>query len=269
MASIRCRNGSLHTHSSVTESKVCWGLIARPTPQPVYAPVILVPLATGAQLDFVDVLKGDRKYASNLSKKDCSTYISDLKSGKIKPMTTTPAAPAVPSDDEFSRASTRKTTKTDMILGLISMVPDGYFAVQREEGEVTRFMRVKRVTSGKMKGCLKVQTQHGPRLENAWAVWPDGHVSILKYDIEDSILLLIADYQGAMKRYAEELQHCMRCNFDLTDPRSRHYGVGPECETKMGMLWVVEQADEKWGAPWELLPDEIKFRAEITRSKGR
>ena len=247
MASILCRNGSEHKHHSVYESKVCWGIVSRPTPPPPVSRTLSDDMATDPQVDYLVDLGESRYYAKSLTKAQASQRIKDIKSGKVKPV----LAP-----DEPHKVDSPKTTKTDLILGLLDMIPKGYYAVQADETSPIIFMRCARPKNKRYtQPDVKFQTQHGPRFEDAWALWPSGEVSIFKTGIEDSILLLIADYQGAMHRYAERIGNCMRCNTELTDPRSRHYGVGPDCE-EMGMYWVIDQVDEECGGPWESLPIE-------------
>ena len=37
---------------------------------------------------------------------------------------------------------------------------------------------------------------------------------------------------------------CMRCGRTLTNPISRHYGIGPECIQKLGMCFAVEDVEQ-------------------------
>lgn len=128
---------------------------------------------------------------------------------------------------------------------LLDMVPEGYYAVRGDESESYTFLRLSRPTKGRFKGTTKVQTQHGNRLEVAWCVWPGGQVSSYLYTIEDAILLMISDHQWAARTYARVLGHCCRCNADLTDDRSRHYGIGPECEKYWPWMIVIVDAEDE------------------------
>lgn len=38
--------------------------------------------------------------------------------------------------------------------------------------------------------------------------------------------------------------YCMRCGRKLTHPVSRHYGIGPECMSKLGIVANIEAIDE-------------------------
>lgn len=37
--------------------------------------------------------------------------------------------------------------------------------------------------------------------------------------------------------------HCMRCGKELTHPVSRHYGIGPECMKKIGIIADIEDVE--------------------------
>lgn len=37
---------------------------------------------------------------------------------------------------------------------------------------------------------------------------------------------------------------CMRCGRQLTNPISRHYGIGPECMSKLGLICDITDVDE-------------------------
>lgn len=122
-------------------------------------------------------------------------------------------------------------SKLEAMLPLLDSVPDGYFGIDLYGDEKNiKYLRVDRVTHGAKKGCLKIQTVHGDRLEDAWAKWPSGKISVYSFEIEELILALMTDHAGAARRYARTIGKCCRCRKRLTDERSRHYGIGPECE---------------------------------------
>ncbi len=217
-----CKNGPLHKHSTVHESKLCWGIIKPPAPPvPVAPPVRMV---TESQLAYIEKLDGDLTYAYKLTLQEASAYIDKLKKEKAsKPVTTDP--------------------RLDLLKGMIDMIPDGYYAVSPEAGVATTFIRLKRPSSkhDRFQGSLKVQTQHGPRLEVAAALWSSGKWSIYRSSVVESLMLLVSDYRSSALRYAQEIGKCCRCNSPLTDERSRHYGIGPECEKHRP--WVIEYVD--------------------------
>lgn len=250
MASITCKNGgAVHSHSSVIESKICYGII-RSTPAPAPVPT---PMVTERQLDYIrDILKGDAVYAAKLTRKQASAYIDELK--KRPKVITTPAP-----EDEPMPVEVAKTTKSDMIKSLISMVPDGYFAVREQEGAPITFLKISRPKRGNFRDGIKISSQHGPSLEVRWVLWPSGRVSVYRWpghEIEDDLLILMADWKSATRLYAEKKKKCGRCNTDLTDPRSRFYLIGPECE-KHWPWWIDDVAAER-GGYWEHQPLSVQ-----------
>lgn len=42
---------------------------------------------------------------------------------------------------------------------------------------------------------------------------------------------------------AEPVIRCMRCGRTLTNPISRHYGIGPECMSKLGLVCDIDDVD--------------------------
>lgn len=232
-----CSNGAKHQHSSVYESKVCWGVIAPARPTPVVPPAPAVRMISPRQKTYLLDLGFD---AFN----DRWTY--DEASAKITELTRQPRRTAVTVDPRL-----------EMVKALIDLVPNGYYAVQREAGAHIDFLRISRPTKKQYAGTIKVQTQHGSgygrRLDVEAVLWPSGKWSVYKSGVIDMLLLLVADQHTAAVRYAEKLGCCMRCTADLTDRRSRHYGIGPECETKPGWGWVIEEKDDRAGGSFEYL----------------
>lgn len=250
---ITCRNrGSIHSHNSVTESKICYGIISAPTHPRTYSPpLIVVEYATSKQIKYVTDLGGDKIKAASMTKAQASTYIDELK--KRPKVTVTPAP------EEEQPIEVKQTTKSDMIKTLISMVPDGYFAVREQEGSPITFLRVTRPKSGNFRGSIKISSQHGPSLEPRWVLWPSGRVSVYRWsghDIEEDLLLLMADWKSATRLYAEKAKKCGRCNTKLTDPRSRFYLIGPDCE-KVWEWWIDDVAAER-GGYWEQQPLHVQ-----------
>lgn len=233
-----CKNGSTHSHQTVIESKICWGILRPPAP-----PTPVVDLITKRQRDYIEVLGGDLTYAAKLNKAEASDYISKLRMIP-KPM---------PVPEEKKRVT---DPRLDMLKGLIDMIPTGYYAVTPQSGAHIDFLRLSRpkVTARtQFRGSLKIQTQHGPSLDLAAVLWQSGNWSIYKNTVIDMLMLLVTDHHTAAMRYAKEIGTCMRCNAELTDDRSRHYGIGPECETKMGWGWVIPVTDERNGMSFEVM----------------
>jgi hypothetical protein len=120
------------------------------------------------------------------------------------------------------------------MLPLLERITDGYYAVDLGSGvhNDLKFFRMSRPTRGEYKGCVKFQWQLADRWELAWVLHPDGRVRthVHTFSVADYLLAILVDPSGSMRRYAKEIDKCCRCNTSLTDERSRHYGIGPECE---------------------------------------
>ena len=131
-----------------------------------------------------------------------------------------------------------------MIQGMLDMIPDGFYATQEHDGATVDFIRINRPTSGKMKNSLKVQTQHSERWDNALVWWAgSGKWSCYNSRAIPMIMLVLGDHKSCARRYSIELQRCARCGKELTDDRSRHYLIGPECEKHRP--WAIEEVDDR------------------------
>ena len=218
-----CNNGPQHTHETVYQSKICWGIIKPPTPRVSYR---REPSATERQINYAGSLGGDTRLVTRMTKSEASAYIDGLKSQKKERTVTQPAT---------------EDPRIAMIRGMLDMIPDGYFALPLESGNDYAFIRISTPKSGKYKGCRKIQTQHGDRLVVRASAWPSGAFSIYDNRVIDPLQMLISDSRSAAIKYGQEIGRCCRCGKQLTDERSRHYGIGPEC---VGYWpWVVEQVD--------------------------
>lgn len=124
-------------------------------------------------------------------------------------------------------------SKLETMMPLFDAIPDGYYGIDLGDGSSIKYLRIDKVTHGTKKGARKVQTIHGDALDDAWIKWPSGRVTVYKSGVEDLILAAMTDHMGAMRRYARTIGRCCRCGKRLTDERSRHYGIGPECEKYM------------------------------------
>src|SRR6478672_1718439 len=236
------RSGTMpeHLHHTVEQSKICHGLIKVPAPSlspafpPVPAPAPVVRRATDAQIKYATDLGGDPVRIARCDFYSISSYIDELKRGGAKVDT----APKVNPKLEFVKA-------------MLMNVDSGYYAVRTVDGsdDDIFFMRVSRPKSGNGAGGLKLQSVHGgagagfserdkPVFKDGLIIWPSGSYTF--YDryrqahwqevMVDSVMKLVTDTFGAARLYSEKIKHCCRCNKALTDDRSRHYGIGPECE---------------------------------------
>lgn len=222
--SIRCRNGSLHTHESVNESRRCWGVglpaapvaASRPVPPPPAPPAPAKPavrMVSQSQLDYVTKFNGDYTYASKLTYDEAFAYVGELMRAA-----------------RDRKKNTLSDPRLDMIKGMINLIPEGNYATQLDGNSRIDFLRVTRPTKGQYRGSVKFQTRHSDNLDLAAVLWPSGAWSLYKQSVIDMMLLMIADSRGCMRRFAQELGRCCNCGKSLTDERSRYYGIGPECE---------------------------------------
>lgn len=227
-----------HTHTSVLEAKMCIGLISAPK---VYSPPP-VPFKdqpgtmSYAQDKFLRSLGATQQHLVNgsgarLSMNEASRLIDDFKKGRVRV--------TLPIEQQDPRL--------DFVKGLIDMVPEGYYATQRAEGETVHFLRISRPVRNRYAGTIKFQTvlgsYAGTRLEDAAILWPSGRWSLSNKSIVESLMLVVADPFEANRLYAKKIGRCCRCNASLTDERSRHYGIGPECVK----VWpeIVVKVDEE------------------------
>ena len=167
-------------------------------------------MPTRAQLDYVEHLGGDVTHAMTLTKAACSSYLDAL---EARAVTRAPAA------------------KMDIPFQMLDLIKEGNYATRASATEPYVFFRVTRPSAGKYKGAFKVQTRHSDQLRLAYVHWPSGRDTVIRPNIKESLLVLIADQDAAARAFARELGCCCNCGRSLTDERSRWYGIGPECET--------------------------------------
>jgi hypothetical protein len=181
---------------------------------------------TDRQLDFIRDLGGDMTYAAKLSMREASTYIDSLK--KLNP----------------PKQERTVSSETKIPLKLLEAVPDGYYAVQRDDSIPTGFYRVSRPKTGIYQGAIKIQSQHGPNWVVDMTVRGDA-ANIYDRRSQEDLLMLVVDPNGCTMEYAKKIGKCGRCNTALTDERSRYYGIGPECEKH----WphIIQLVDDRRG----------------------
>lgn len=260
-ASILCTNGGYsHHHKSVTESKICYGLLPRTAlasaPQPTTGASVLQPTsshlrpATKRQLYYIEKNWGKpcAMAAKHLTVRQASALIDELKNPSKKeepvvseptPSWTAPApAPEPPRDPRLA-----------MLEGLLPMIPEAMYAVRTSDTDHIDFLRLSRPTNKRNKyfGALKIQTMHGAFGDGKYitrgALWSSGKLSVYHQPLIDMLMVLVPDHVSAALLYAKESKRCCRCNAALTDEISRKYGIGPECVKH----WphIVEIVDER------------------------
>lgn len=145
--------------------------------------------------------------------------------------------------------------RTSVPLAMLESTPNGYFAVRLDDNDSYQFLRISRKFPKRSwkRGCIQIQRQASEELYEILLYRPldpdEGNyeewIRISRAQYERYVILAMVDPLGAGLAYARELKHCCRCGKALTDKRSRHYGIGPECEKKFPdvIAWVDGQED--------------------------
>jgi DNA-directed RNA polymerase subunit RPC12/RpoP len=134
---------------------------------------------------------------------------------------------------------------------MVNNIKDGRYAVRADSNQPFVFVRVKRPKTGKKNGCLVVQTQHSDWYRDELTIYPSGRIWCPQpHQIDMPLLLVAADPMTGAMNYGMELGVCSRCGRELTDERSRWYGIGPECEHH----WpeIIARVDSDNNGPWYL-----------------
>ena len=132
---------------------------------------------------------------------------------------------------------------------MLTSIPPGRYAWQPDSETPLTFVWIKRYTSGKRNGQLRVRSQHGPWYEDELTRLYDGKVIRWDDEIESVLIGVFCDRFECAQRYAQEMRRCWSCNLELTVGRSRWYGMGPECEKRLA--WYIEDVDNKKGFTFE------------------
>jgi hypothetical protein len=151
------------------------------------------------------------------------------------------AAPGVTTPPTVPPAATPYALqpRTSVPLPMLEATPDGYFAVRVDDNDAYRFLRISRKfpKHSKKIGCVQVQSQHSDDLKPVMMYRPldspkgsKEWLWVATPRMERYVILAMVDPLGTGLKYAQELGRCCICGKTLTDERSRHYGIGPECE---------------------------------------
>ena len=103
------------------------------------------------------------------------------------------------------------------------MVADGRYAIVM--ADKLRFFRVNTPTEGRWAKFTFVNEIFGG----------GNKVAIRDKALRQAVLAGIADDEGALARFGQELGICGNCGRDLTDEESRALGIGPVCRKNLGM----------------------------------
>lgn len=255
--------GVPHRHDTAAQARACWvasrPIVAPPRPPARPAdPHHVMPRVihtheapTDSQLNYITKLNGDVVRARQMTRLGASQYINQLKAAKENR----------PVSDVKALQVTAKRPVTVVPLLLLRDLKPGRYAWRAAELERWTFIRVSIPKSGRLAGFVKIQTQHGESLTDRMTVSPSDVVvlPIGNQFIEPVILGIIADPMKCAIDYAREMHRCCRCGKSLTDPRSRWYGIGPECEGMWSPIVqrVIEQIGE-WDGTDRYAPNRAK-----------
>lgn len=119
---------------------------------------------------------------------------------------------------------------------MVRSIRDGYYAVAPSGNDAVTsdhvFLRISHPKTGKRKGAMVVQTQHSDDYRPFITFWPSGKVYVAQRGthLDNALMMVAADPFTCAQRYSKIFEVCSRCHKQLTDKRSRWYGIGPECE---------------------------------------
>lgn len=159
-----------------------------------------------------------------------------------------PAAPQAPRPVAHTPAPTPPTPPVWPLktpLAMIREMRDGRYAVQHDDLDPLKFIRISRPKQGRKRNAIVIQTQHSDDYRDRIIIWPSGRWSILDKRVDEYLIYVAADPVTAAIRYGMELGRCSRCGRELTDERSRYYAIGPECEQHWPDL--INRIEDEYG----------------------
>jgi hypothetical protein len=98
----------------------------------------------------------------------------------------------------------------------------GYFAVRVDGSDTLKFLRIKKMISGRYAGRVFVDSMGS---DTGYAVKSPATLSMY-------LTAVLADPVAAARRFADELGQCSDCGRPLTNEESRARGIGPDCWAK-------------------------------------
>lgn len=121
---------------------------------------------------------------------------------------------------------------------MLDKIPDGRYGVANNEMTQTVFMRKKSwapdAKNKRLAGSTTVQVKSADVWHDAFIYWPSGKVSAYKKswqgtDMNELLTMVFMDIGGSAQNYADKFSECSNCGIELTDDRSRYYGLGTDC----------------------------------------
>lgn len=250
---VRCGKG--HVHPSVAAVKACYlkpvAPVAPPVPVRSATPGVRPHVThvseppTPAQVAYVARLGG--VLDPSATRLEASRIIDALLAARKS--TVSPVA-------QPERKSTMQQSRIGIPVEMLFAIREGRWAVSPEGTTDLTFLRthvIKPYKNGRSRayqGWMKVQTQHSDDLIDRALISPQGEVKMVSHTMNSQrltelLLTIITDQKAAAIRYGQAKEQCCHCGKTLTDERSRHYGIGPECEK--GWPEVIDEVDANEG----------------------
>src|SRR5690606_20588870 len=85
--------------------------------------------------------------------------------------------------------------RVGMIQGMLDGIPSGYYAVRPDTTVNYTFIRISRPKSGKLRGSIKVQTQHSDDLYLKAVRYPSGRLHVFQESIIEPLMLLLVGHR--------------------------------------------------------------------------
>lgn len=247
-------------HTLSEQAKICAGQAALPTQPTPPAPVLpQVAMSSPRQRAFIKDLQRQRDWST--ASPEMKPYSWHTEPALIN-CTYASVSAAISYALGLPRMSQVQASESLIIPDLLKMVQDGYYAGQLDDSSELKFFRVSRPKSGQFVNSIKVQQGFGNgygsklRYNTTHVVWASGKMSVYDRRVEPELTVVMAGTTAAARLFSEKIGRCCRCFAELTHSKSRHYGIGPECET----YWphIIQEKDEmdmlEGKLPWSLRP---------------
>lgn len=208
--------------------------------------------ATPKQLAAVQRMAEERDlgYQTPTMKWQASNLISQMSSiPKVAPQPQAQPDPE-PEPTEHPEPTPQREKVEPLPLMMVSKITDGRYAITADDNTETLFLRKythKPDAVNRLAGCTVLQHRIAEDWNNHTIYWPSGGTTTISSRYKGTVLpeawaQVFIDPQGAAHRFSEREHRCCSCGTNLTDARSRHFGIGPECEKSRPDVigWVTE-----------------------------
>lgn len=229
---------------------------------------------TPAQVRYIEALGADMRAVGLMNKGQVSDYISAIKGGTASNIAATP--PSVPVAAPVPIPAYRHSPElSDAAKAMLATIEDGYYAWQPDSATPLVFVRIRerKGRASRLHGSRVIASQHSEAFTDEAFAFPSGRTGYLRLDsrygsrtaagyqhriqgsditLDDAILGIAVNKFQAARDYALQKGRCCRCHKELTDERSRWYGIGPICDKVW--TWYIEGVDNEKGCTFEERP---------------